>query len=221
MNFFVNLGQNIVLPLIALWDVFINALPGILGGLLIVIFGYLLGGLVEHIVIKVLKNIRFEKFIHSFDISNHFKKFDISHFLGVLLKWYIFVIFLVPAASMARLGALSLLLLDFAKWFPDFLLAITIIVFGWIGADVLDGKIQATKIHSKEIAGMVVKTIIFLFISVIALSQIGVNIILLQQTFIIILSAIALGFALAVGIGFGLGMKDDAKQIVRKLRKKI
>jgi hypothetical protein len=221
MSFFVRLGQNIVLPLIALGEEFLIALPNIIGALLILLFGYLLGGLLEHIVVKFLKKTNFDKFIHSLNISKNLKKIDIVHILGVLLKGYIFIVFLIPAASMARLGSLTLLLLDFARWFPNFLLAILIILFGWVGADIIDSKIMATNINSKNLVSITTKTIIFLFILVIALSQMGVNTGLLQQTFIIIISALAFGFALAIGIAFGLGMKDEAKQMVKKLKKKM
>jgi hypothetical protein len=68
---------------------------------------------------------------------------------------------------------------------------------------------------------MLTKTILLAFVFVIALDQIGVNLILLHETYLIILSAAALGCALAVGIGFGLALKDDAKAMIRNVKKKM
>lgn len=221
MSFFPRLGQSIVLPLIALWETFLDALPGLLGGILILVFGYLLGEVIEILVIKGLNKVKFDKFIHKLNISKNFEKFDISKFIGVLLKWYIFVIFLAPAASLARMGTLSVLLLDLARWVPHFILAIIIVLFGWIAADVLGSKIESSKAKSKHLASTLIRLFVFLFILVIALDQVGVNLRFLQQVFLIILSAFAFGAALAIGIGFGLAMKDDAKKVTRKMLKKL
>jgi len=221
MSFFARLGYDIVSPLIALWDAFINSLPGVLGGILILIFGYLLGEVLELLIIRGLHKIKFNKFIHSFKISKNLEKFDVSHFIGVLIKWYVFVIFLAPAASIAKMGTLSILLLDLARWVPHFLVAVLIVVFGWLAADVMGTRVEATKVKSKHMASLLVKTFIMVFVLVIALDQLKVNLTLLHETYVILLSAIAFGVALAIGIGFGLAMKDDAKKVIKNIRKKL
>lgn len=221
MSYFANLGQDIVSPLTAIWGAFISVLPGLLGGLLIIIFGYLLGEVIEILVIKGLKKIKFDTFIHSLKISKNLERIDLCHLVGVLLKWYVFVIFLAPAVALAKLGMLSVLLLDFARWVPSLLLAILIVFFGWVAADVLCNRIESTKIHSKHFLSVLVKTIIIAFIFVIALGQVGVKLRLLEQTFLILLSAFAFGIALAIGLGFGLALKDDAKGMIRNMRRKL
>lgn len=221
MNFFSRMGQDIVLPLQALWDSFIYAIPYVIGGIIVLLFGYLLGEVLEVIAIKILKKVKFNEFIHNLKISKNLERFDISHFLGVLLKWYVFIIFLVPAASLAKLGELSVLLIDFARWVPSFILAILIVLFGWIAADVLANKIESTKIKSRHFVSMFVKLVIFIFIFAVALEQIGVAVAFLHQVFLVILAALAFGFALAVGLGFSYAMKDDAKKMLKDIRKKF
>jgi ABC-type uncharacterized transport system permease subunit len=104
---------------------------------------------------------------------------------------------------------------------PKFLVAVLIVLFGWIAVDVLSSRIESTKIKSKHMVSVLTRVVLLAFVFVIALDQIGVNLILLHETYLILLSAIGFGFALAIGIGFGLAMKDDAKQAIRNIKKKI
>ena len=147
-NVIVRIGQLVVAPLIALSRDFFEALPAVIGGLIVLAFGYLLGEVLEIVIIKGLKKLKVDNFIHSLKISKNLEKFEIPHFVGVMVKWYVFVVFLVPAASLAGLGNMTILLVDFARWVPNFILAVFIVLFGWIGADVLVNKIEATKVKS-------------------------------------------------------------------------
>lgn len=221
MSYFADLGQSIVFPLIALWQDFLNVLPGIIGGLLILIFGYLLGEVIEILIIKGLEKIKFNKFIHKLKISKELEKFDLSHFFGVLIKWYIFVVFLLPAARLMELTTLTPLLIDLARWVPQFLIAVLIVVFGWVAADVLGARIESTKFKTKHLISVIVKSFVLLFVLVIALDQIGINLALIEQTYVILLSAVAFGSALAFGLGYGLAMKDEAKKSIKNIKKKL
>lgn len=221
MDFFSRVGQSIVLPMIALWEAFLEALPYFLGGLLIIVFGYLLGCVLENLLERFLKRIHFDHFLHKLNISRRLQHFDFPHLFGVLLKWYVVVIFLVPAASLAKLGTVSILLIDFARWVPDLILGILIVIFAWLGTDVLLHKIEMTKVPYKVMVGHIVQVVLMSFAIVIALDQIGINVSLIYQVFIILLAAVAFGIALAIGIGFGLGMKDEAKTVMRKISKKL
>ncbi len=221
MSFFAQLGQDIVLPLIGLWDNLVTTLPGLIGGLLIIFFGFLLAEVVQVLIIKGLKKINFDKFLHSLKISKKLEHFDVIHFIGVLLKWYILVVFLVPAASMAGLGRVSVLLIEFARWIPLFIIAAFIMVFAWIGSDVLGMKIEATKIKEKHLMSWFVRTFIILFALVIALEKVGVSLALMNISYIILLSSFAFGIALAFGIGFGFAFKEDAKKAIKHVKKKF
>ena len=68
---------------------------------------------------------------------------------------------------------------------------------------------------------MIYKILFWIISIMIALEQIGVNISIAENTFLILVGAVALAFALAVGIGFGLAMKDEAKNILKQIKRKI
>ena len=221
MSFFAQLGQDLVLPMVDLWGSFVQTAPGLLGGLLILFFGYLLGEVLQLLIIKGLKKINFNKFLHSLNISKTLEHFDISYVIGLLLKWYVIIIFLQPAASMARMGEFTVMLLEFARWLPNFIIAIFVMILAWVAADILGSKVESTLIKERHLISWFVRSFVVLFALVVALGKVGVSSELMSQSFIIILSAFAFGFALAFGIGFGLASKDDAKKAIKHVKKKF
>jgi len=65
----------------------------------------------------------------------------------------------------------------------------------------------------------VLKLLIIIIVLIMGLDQIGVKIGVLQNTFLILVGAIALGIALALGIGLGFGLKNEATGVVKDFRK--
>jgi hypothetical protein len=221
MSFMSQVGQSVVNPFVSIYATFVEALPYILAAILILAFGFLLAELMEIVVLKLLNKLKVNEFLQGLNISDHVHKIDVVHILGAIVKWYIFVIFLAPAASIAGLGSFTVMLMDFARWVPHLIVGLLIVLLGWIGADILGSKIEATKIESKNLVSLILRTVIIVFVVAIALEEVGVNVSLLHQTFLIILGSVGLGFALALGIGFGLAMKDDAAKVVKKISKRI
>ncbi len=54
---------------------------------------------------------------------------------------------------------------------------------------------------------------------IIALRQIGVEVGLLENTFLMIIGSLAIGIALALGIGLGLGLRKESEGFVKNLKK--
>ena len=60
------------------------------------------------------------------------------------------------------------------------------------------------------------KVVIVIMAVIISLEQIGIEVSVLENTFLLIVGAFAIGIAAAIGIGLGLGMKSQAQNIVNK-----
>jgi hypothetical protein len=221
MGFFDQLGMDIVAPLVGLWNAFVVALPYVIGGLIVLAFGYLLGEVLEVVLISFLKKIKFNEFIHGLKISPKFESFDMAHLIGVIIKWYVFVIFLAPAASLAKLGSFSEILMDFARWLPSLMVGLVILLLGWIGADIVANKINDTKIKSKGFVANLVKITLLVFVLIVSLEEVGVKLTLIHEILIILFASIALGISLAFGIGFGLALKDEASSLIKGVKKKL
>lgn len=214
--------NDILNPLFNLWLSFVDIFPGIVAALIILILGYLIGFIMGHAVRIILQKIGIDTQVQKSKLTKSIGNAHISALVGEITKWYIFVIFLQSAVDVLRLGTLSVILTQFALWLPDVIAAVLIVIFGLLFAQYVDLKIQETsKVKGSNTWGKVLKWAITLIIVVIALSQIGIDVSLLENIILLVVGAFAVGIALAIGLSFGLGSKGEAANIVKKITKKL
>jgi hypothetical protein len=72
-----------------------------------------------------------------------------------------------------------------------------------------------------RLASRLLNIVIIFLAFVIALEQIGIEVAIIKNTFLIIIGSLGLGVALAIGLAFGLGMKGQANQMFGKFKKSI
>jgi len=68
-------------------------------------------------------------------------------------------------------------------------------------------------------SGSIFKVVIIVMVFILALKQIGVEVSILENTFMMVIGALAIGIALALGIGLGLGLRKESETIIKDLRK--
>ena len=147
-------------------------------------------------------------------------KIKASDALGTLIKWYIFIVFLQAAVDVMDLGTITLLLTQLVLWLPQLILAVLAVLLGLFMAHYLAGILEEhSDMKGMKMASSFFKILIIFIAVVIALEQIGLDVSILENAFLILLGSLGLGFALAIGLSFGLGAKDEAKDFVTKLRK--
>ena len=216
------IGVNIIDPLLRIWDGLISTVPGIVAAIVILIVGYLVAWVIGYVVDKALEQIKLDKWVLE---KTHMQKiigaFRLSHFLAVISKWYVFILFLPPAAGLVKLPALSAFLLSVALWIPNVILAVIIGLVGLMAAHYTEWKILETKAKTAKIIAYLAKLVIVIFTILIVLDQIGVKIAIAQTSFLIILAGVMLGIALMLGIGFGMAFKEEAKKVIKDVKKKI
>ncbi len=213
-------GNLFLQPLYRLWLEFVAIFPSVVVALLILIIGYFVGWAVGHLVRWLLEKGGLDRAIRASGLTKEFGHTQVPNLLGELVKWFVFIIFLQVAVSILNLNTLSNLLDDFVRWLPNVLVAVVIFFAGVALAHYVDFKIRAhTKMRGMRVAGGVIKIVILYLVLVIGLSQIGVNVGILENAFLILLGALGLGFALAFGIGMGLGLRKHADDFVGDLRK--
>ena len=214
--------NDILNPLFNLWLSFVDIFPGLVAALIILILGYLIGFIMGHAVRIILQKIGIDTQVQKSKLTKAIGNAHISALVGEITKWYIFVIFLQSAVDVLRLGTLSVILTQFALWLPDVIAAVLIVIFGLLFAQYVDLKIQETsKVKGSNTWGKVLKWAITLIVIVIALSQIGIDVSLLENIILLVVGAFAVGIALAIGLSFGLGSKGEAANIVKKITKKL
>jgi hypothetical protein len=214
--------EAIANPLINLWDSFVGLLPGLIAAIIIIAIGYVVAYVIGHAIRILLQKMGLDKQLAKAKLTQAVGSIRISALLGEITKWYIFIIFLQSGVDLLRLGTLSLLLADFVAWLPNVIAAILVVVFGLIIAHFVAMKIREhTEIKGVKITSNATKILILFIAVLIALEQIGIDISILSNAFLIILTGFVFGVALAIGLSFGLGTKGNAMKAWNKIRKYI
>lgn len=196
----------------------LELLPGLVGAIILLLIGYFIGALFEGIIKAALLKGGLDHWVEKHDRHHAIGHASVSGIMGAATKWYIFVLFLAPAASLVSLGILSNLLYQLALWLPHVIAGVLIFYFGLILADFAETAIASHKFKWASFFGGLTRVLIILFVLDIALKEIGLNILIAQSTYLILLTGLVLALAIAIGIGFGAALKDDAKNILKKFR---
>ncbi len=213
-------GNLFLQPLVQLWQQFVQVFPSLVVAILILIIGYFIGWAVGYTLRWLLERVGLDKVVDSAMFTKHAGHTHLTKLLGELVKWFIFIIFLQVAVSVLNLNTLSDLLDTFVRWLPNLLFAIIIFFAGVALAHYVDAKVREhTKMRGMIVASGILKVVILYLVLVIGLSQIGIDVSILENAFLILLGALGLGFALAAGIGLGLGMRKPAEEAVTKWKK--
>ncbi len=221
-EFLRQIGGSIVDPFVSIWLWLVKAVPDIVAAIVILIVGYLVALVVSSLIVGILKRIKFDQYVFDkTNISHAVGKFDLTHVLGLVTKWYIIVLFLGATAARIQLKTLSDFLAALAMWIPQVIIAVVIGLIGILAGMYVEKKVVETKAKGAKIVAAIAKWVIYVFTALIVLDQAGVKVAMAQNSFLIILSGVVLMIALLVGISFGLAFRDDAKKIISDVKKKL
>ena len=211
-------GQAILSPLLNLWKSFVELIPGLIGAIVVLIVGYLVAWLVGYALHKALHKAKLDQVImNKTTLDKAMGRLELSNLIGLIVKWYVFVLFLTPAASLIKLVALSDFLILASLWIPSLIAAVLVALVGLIVADYVYAKIHEIKAKSSVVIAEVLKVIIIIFTLIISLSQLGIDVSIAESSFLIILAGIMLAFA----IGVGLAIKPEVQPFIKKIKKKL
>ncbi len=198
----------------------LNVIPGLIAAVIVLLVGYIIGWIVYRVLDKLFDKIKFDEYIiKRTGLNEKVGNLRLGHILAVISKWYIFILFLTPAASLVKLNTLSNFLLELNFWIPSLIAALLIILFGILAATYVGQKIEHVKMKSAAGVAHIAKMVVMIFMILLALDQIGLKLSLAHNTFLIILGGIMLAFSLAVGIGYGMALRETAQKRLKDLKK--
>lgn len=221
-EFLSSIGASIVDPFVSIWFWLVKAVPDIIAAIVILIVGYLIALAISSILENILGRIKFDQWVfEKTNLSRAIGKFDLTHVLGLVVKWYIIVLFLSATAARIQLDTLAAFLSTLALWIPQVIVAVVIGLIGIIAGMYVEKKVAETKAKGSRIVGSIAKWAIYVFTALIVLNQVGVKVALAETSFIIILGGAVLMLALMVGISFGLAFRDEAGKIIKDVKRKL
>jgi hypothetical protein len=213
-------GSLIINPLLSLWIGFVNVLPGLVAAIIILLIGYFVALGIGHLLRIVLEKAGLDNYMQRSKLTKSVGHMRLSHIFGEITKWYIFIIFLQAGVDLLNLGTLSAVLNEFVLWVPNVIIAAIIVIFGIAFSHFLGMKIEEhTEMSGVKFFSKLIKVVILFIVIVIGLQQIGVDASILENTFLIIVGALAIGIAVALGIGLGGALKNDGKGIVDEVKR--
>ncbi len=219
-GFFGETSEAIIDPLSAIWYAIVNQLPGLVAAIIVLIIGCFVGVILGHAVRVILEKLRVDDYVRRARLSKTIGHTHVPAITGELFKWYIIILFLQQSVALINLGTLSMLLDRFVSWLPDVILAIVVLLFGIAVANYVKLKIsEHTEQKGAKACGSILKTVIIAMFLILGLKQIGVDVSILENTFLLIIGALAVGIALALGIGLGLGLRKESETIIKDMRK--
>ena len=192
----------------------LEALPALIGALVILVIGYIIAKVLQGITTRVLKSVGFEGWMEKGGIKQFFDRSQTSQtpvsILGKLVFWLVFFIAISMAVDTLGITAISEVLAQFIAYIPQLIAAVLILVLATLLANFVAGIVRGAT--GSSIAGSVAQYGIIVFAVFAALTQMGIAEELIAPTFLILLGSVALAAALA----FGLGGQGVAQQLVEQ-----
>lgn len=201
----------------------INYLPSLLGGFILLVIGWIVGWLAKRITVQLLAVLRFEKLFLRLQWKRALSKADIRYavfnFIGNVVFFIVFLIFLNSALDAMKLTILSTLIQQSVIFIPKLIVALVILGIGWIVAGRVSISVYSSLLKENvphySIISRLVKFVILLFFSAMALVEIDIApqiVIIGFTTIMITLGIISVAFVLSGG-------KSFIGDIVRKVEK--
>lgn len=216
------IGDSLVNPIVALWEGFVNVLPGLVGAIIVLLIGYIIAALVSAGIYHVFQKIKLDTWLlEKTKVRKLVGGLKLSQLLAVITKWYLFILFWSPAAGLVKLEGLSHFLTTVAGWVPNAIVSVLVLMVGIVIAGYVGDQIVETKSKSSRMIGDAAKVVIIIVAALMALEQIGIRVALLQNVVLLLVGGAMAGVAIGIGIAFGLGGKDEAKSAIGKLKKKL
>jgi len=203
------------------WTKFINYLPAFFGGLLIIICGYIVAIILKKLLLAVLAFSRIDSILNKTKLISLREVRLWQVVLAEILKWTIIILFLIPTLETWGLSRATEVLNQFLFYIPNVIVAVVIgfiaIIISNLAADVVRQSSKGVGDSAAHSLAVFTRSTILFFAILIMLNQLGVA----QDLIRIFFTGLVAMLALAGGLAFGLGGKDQAKELLDELKKKL
>jgi len=164
-----------------LWQQISGYLPNLLAGILLLLLGWFLGWFIKRIVIQLLTVLKFDRLFTRLRWKSAISKADIRfalyNFIGNLVFFIVFLIFLNSALNAMNLLILSRLIEQGVLFIPRLLVAFIIIGIGFLIASRSSGAVYHAllkeNVQQASLISRLTKFVIILFFSAMALVEIN------------------------------------------------
>ncbi|AXY26524.1 hypothetical protein CL176_11245 [Suicoccus acidiformans] len=201
-------------PILSLLNQLLAFMPKLFVAIILLIFGGFLARLLGDLVEGLLKTSGIDRYSQYLNVRGE-ASINISQIIGASVKIILFLFFLVESISVMELEVLNLIGKGVIAYLPSVISAVMLMSFGFITANVLAQFLK--RVYGSYVIAEIARYIVLGLAIFMTLDQLQIAQRIVNASFIIILSALAVTFALA----FGLGGRDFAAKQLEHLDKVI
>lgn len=207
METFTDLTEVVQNSFLAFGEKLMSVLPNILGAILLLIIGWLVAKLVEFVVRKVLRSVKFdrlgEKFVETTSMDSGSMKVEPSSWVAKFVYWIILLLFIISASDTLGWNVVSESISSLVVYLPELFSALIIFVFGLYLASFikkfLNTAFSSLGLSAGNVLSSVVYYLLLIIVATTALDQVGIDTSLITANISIILGGVILAFAISFG----------------------
>jgi hypothetical protein len=208
-----------------LWGQFVTWVPNFLAALVVFVLGLSASSVLGRLVEQLLDALKVDAVLEKMGAKPYFDraglKIDSGRFVGQLVFWFLALAFLLAAADILGLRAVSETLRVLLAYVPNVIVAALILLASVLLANFLYRVTRAAaagaRLEAAPFVASVVKWSVFLFGLLIALNQLRIA----QNIINILVTGLVAMLAIAGGLAFGLGGRQVAEDLLGKLRREL
>lgn len=203
----------------------VEYLPNLLIAVIIFILGWLIGAGLGRVIAQVVNSLRVDQALRAAGVERVLERAGFSlnsgAFLGMLVKWFFILVFLVAALEVLGLTQVTMFLTAVVLgYLPRVIVAVLILLVAAVIAEaaqrLVAGSARAANLKSANFLGSMARWAIWIFAVLAALDQLGVT--PFVQT---LFTGVVVALALAFGLSFGLGGQAAASRFLDKMQSEM
>lgn len=190
-------------------DSILRALPGLAGGLLLLLFGYGVSSLVRWVVRRVLRSSGIERLAGRSGFDRVVARFGGTAEVCAKLSFYLIMVFFVMASAEVMQFTLVVDgLRRFFSYIPHLVAALVVLLLGvWMAQQVrgvVDGLTSSMGLSGGRVIGRILFGVIVLFMGITAMNVAGLDTTLITSNILLVVAGVLLSF----GIAYGFASRD-------------
>jgi hypothetical protein len=192
----------------------VGFLPEILAAIVILILGWIAGRIGGKVISRILDKMGVDDAVDKTIIGDTIKKSGMNTvgFFDALVRWFIYVIFVVAAVNVLGIQMLTEFMHQIALYIPHLIAGILVLVVGLVLVNIImnwvDEQLASREVAYADIIAPVLKALFSLVVIVIALDQLQIDTSIIYIFLVPLAWGLAAGIAIAIGIALGWGLKD-------------
>lgn len=187
--------------------VLLDALPGLLSGLLVLLVGWLIARVLRWTTGRLLKRLGLDAAAEKSGLDRQLQRFGglkLSKLIGLVVYWAVLLVFLLAAADVMGLDTVTRGVEGFLAYLPTLLSALAIFVIGLVIAEkVKQGMstlMSSVGIGGGKVVAQVLFGLVALFMTITALNVAGIDTTLITSNILIVIGGVLIAFGIAYGL---------------------